>query len=214
MRKGHQCELASFEDHEGLFIRISRGSYLKTIARWRGNEIEFDTFRPASEDIVVYEPLRSRLNVKCNARRDREQYVRGFAEFVAGNTDLAEEALNLPVFSLGPIRDGSFDYGGSGPISRISLVEAHIQLHCLGEPTVAIKSDNVLRTLAEDIPHLSLQSGDLVKVKMRFELRLESDRRPREVAFEIEPPGYSDLPQRAYARVIESHLREQRVKLI
>jgi hypothetical protein len=213
-KKGEQCQIACFEDEEGLLIRISRGSYLRTVARWQGNEIDFETFRPASEDIIAYEAGASRLSVKCGVKRDREKYVRGFAEFIAGNAELADVALSERVFSLEPIRERTFEFGGAGPISRISLIEAHIKLPSLGEPVITVKSDNVLRTLAEDIPGISLDLGELVKVRMRFELRIEDEKRPREVSFEIAPPSSSELSQKTYARIIEEYLRDQGVKLI
>jgi len=213
-KKGEQCHIAWFENEEGILIRVSRGSLLKTVSRWKGNEIAFETFRPASEDIIAYDAGASRLSIKCSVKRDREKYVRGFAEFIAGNAELADIASSGKVFSLDPIRDGTFDFGGAGAISRISLTEAHIKLRSLGEPVLAIRSDNVLRTLAEDLPGVSLTLGELIKVRMRFELQTEDGKRTRDVSFEIAPPSSSELSQKAYARIIESYLRDQGVKLI
>ena len=214
LKKGSQCEIKRFLDSDGLVIRVSRGSQLRTIARWRGNEVDFETFRPASEDILVYDPSASRLCIKCSVNRDREHYIHAFAQFIAGDTEMAEAALNEKVFSLEPIQSGSFDYGGYGPITRVSLVEAHIRLPLLGEPIFSVKCDNVVRALAESDSGLSLNSGRLLRVRMRFELRLEADKRPREINFEIEPPGYSSLVQNAYAKVIDGYLRDQGVKLV
>lgn len=213
-KKGTQCEVAGFEDADEVFVRISRGSYLKTIAKWRGNEIDFETFRPASEDVIAYKATDARLGIRCSVRRDREQYIRVFAEFIASDAALANLALNENAFSLTPIQDETFQYDGAGAISHVKLVEAHIRMPCLGEPTIVVKSDDVLRTLDEDVEGFSLRSGDLARVKLRFELRAEGDRRPRDVAIEIEPPSYSSLLQATYAREIEAYLRSQGVKLI
>ena len=211
-KKGSQCEIASFLDSDGLLVRISRGSYLKTVARWNGNAIEFETFRPASEDILQYDPGSSRLKVKCGVRRDRERYVRAFAHFVARNAELADIAFNQRVLSLQPIQDGSFSYGGCGPITQVSLIEAHLKLPLLNEPIYIVKSTDVLRALAE--VGLSLASGDLLRAKLRFELRLEAEKRPREISVDIEPPGYSSPVQRSYARIIDDYLRDQGVRLV
>jgi hypothetical protein len=213
-KKGTQCEIARFRDSDGLLIRISRGSYLKTVARWHGNEIAFETFRPASEDIVLYDPALSVLKVQCGVRRDRERYLRSFAEFVAGDPGLGDLALSQKVFSLDPIQDGSFNYGGYGPITRVWLVEAHIRLPILGEPIFIVRGDDVVRALDESNSGFLMKSGELLRVKLRFEMRIEADKRPRPVSFDIEPPGYSSLAQRSYARIIDDYLRDQGVRLI
>ena len=213
-KKGSQCEIARFRDTDGLLIRISRGSYLKTVARWKGNEVAFETFRPASEDILTYDPALSRLRVQCGIRRDRECYVRSFAQFLGGDPALAEHALNQRVFSLDPIQNRSFSYGGHGPITRVWLVEAHIRLPMLGDPIIIVKSDDVVRTLDESGWAFLLNAGELLRVRLRFEMRIEAGQRPRPVSFDVEPPGYSSLIQRAYAQVIDDYLRDQGVRLV
>jgi hypothetical protein len=213
-KHGSQCEIARFKDLDSLLIRISRGLRLKTISRWRGNEVMFETFRPASEDVITYEPATSRLSIMASTSRDRERYVRGIAEHIAGDPSLADRAFAEKVFSLEPIQADTFDYTGGGVVSHVTLTEAHIKLRTLSEPVIIIKSDNVRRTLEEEIEGFSLQWGDLKRVKLLFELRLAGDKRPREVTLDIEPPGYSDLAQKAYAEVVAAYLKEQGVKLI
>ncbi len=213
-KKGSQCEIATFTDSDGFLVRVSRGSYLKTVARWNGKTIEFETFRPASEDVLLYDSSGSRLRVQCGVKRDRECYVRSFAAFVAGDSDLADIALSRSVFSLEPIQSGSFEYGGYGAVTRVWLTEAHLRLPLLGDPIYILKSDDVTRTLSESGSGLSLNSGELTRVRLRFEVRLEAEKRPREVNVDIEPPGYSSLTQRAYAQIIDGYLRAQGAKLI
>ncbi len=213
-KKGSQCEIARFRDVDGLLIRISRGSYLKTVARWKGNEVAFETFRPASEDILNYHPTLSRLRVQCGIRRDRERYVQSFAEFLGGDPTLAEHALNQRVFSLDPIKNRSFNYGGYGPITRVWLIEAHIRLPILGDPIHIIKGADVLRALDESNCAFLLEFGELLRVRLRFEMRVEARRRPRYPYVDIEPPGYSSLVQRAYAQVVDDYLRDQGVRLV
>ncbi len=213
-KKGHQCRVVRFDTDGQLLIRVSRGSYLKTVARWRGNEVEFETFRPASEDIIVYDPSRSRCSVKCANRREREQYLRGVAGLLAHTPALADEAITFPVFSLEPFRDGTFNYGGYGAVARVWLIEADLRLPTAWAPVLRIKVDDIMAALRDDLSFLRLDGGDLLRVKLRFRLQLESEKRPREVNVEIEPPGFSDLAQRAQAALIESYLRDQKVKLV
>ncbi len=94
------------------------------------------------------------------------------------------------------------------------MIEAALHVATLTQPLIEVRSDDVRRTLQGEIEGLSLATAELVRVKLRAELRAEGERKPREIAFEIEPPGYSDLAQKEYAKVMERYLQSQHVKLI
>jgi hypothetical protein len=213
MKKGGQCLVACFPEGDGLLIRITRGARIKTIARWRGFLTEIDSFRPASEDVVWYDPDESRLSVKASLRRDREQYVRAIADIFAGRPELAELAIKEAVFSLTPFQTGEFDYRGDGILSNLRLIEVDLALRGLTTPSLTLRSGNILTTLQDEMPGITLQSGDLTRVKLRADIQTEVERRPREVVFEIAPPGFSNVGEKAYRGALEQYLRRQRVKL-
>jgi len=211
-KEGQQCEIEWFPHRGGLLIRVARGRVIANIARWQDNAVKFERFRPAIEDVIVYEPALSRLSVRARLRRDREYYVRRVAEYVAGNGALADEALSCKMFSLEPFRDGSFDYRGDGVITRIELVEVKIHL-ADWLPTIILKEPAVQAALASEVAGVPLRSGDWMSVRLRFELSLESGKRAVTATVQIEPPGYSDLVEKTHAAPIEDFLRRQRVKL-
>ncbi len=213
MSKGPQCQIACFEEGAGLLLRVSRGARMKTMARWREEVIDFETFRPASEEVIWYDPDASRLSIKATLKRDREQYITGIAEIFAENPDLAEIALNERIYTLEPFQTGDFNYRGDGIISHLRLVEVDLRLHGLTSPQLTVKSSNVVETLSGEVEGLSLRSGELTRVKLRADLRGEDSHRTQEVVFEIEPPGFSDIGQKGYARIVEAYLRQQHVKV-
>ena len=74
--KGSQCKVHCFQEEEATILNIQRGSYLRTVARWKGDRIEIETFRPATEDLLVYSPEKSALTIKASLTKERESWGR------------------------------------------------------------------------------------------------------------------------------------------
>lgn len=213
-KKGAACRLRVNKDSSGVIILVSRGAYMRTVMQWQGTRVVFRTFRPAVEDVMTYEPRAERLSVRPGFNRDRSLYVHAIARFLAEDEGVGEMALTNRVFSLENLRNGTFSYKGNDVIRRVSLREAHLQLPALGEPTLVIRSDDVVRTLDEDLHGISLNMGDLKRVKLLFEVQFGMNTKTQPVMFEIEPPGFSDLSLKSHSDHIEAYLRGQGVKLI
>jgi hypothetical protein len=213
LAKGDVCRVSHFEDAGDTVILVSHGSYIRTIAYWEGDRIALNSFRPASEDILVYEPQTSLLSIKARLEKDRQHYLRAFATCMAGDEGLVEDATRRQIFSLRPLQDGTFNFKGDGPITRIELLKVRLKLHGSGDPIIEVKSGDVLQTFSRDLSGLSLASGELTLARFRFHLRSDGEK-PAKVTFEIEPPSRTDLAQRRYADIIERYLVEQGVKLL
>ncbi len=213
-KMGPNCRVSVNRDESGVLVLVSRGTYMRTFMRWKGTEVSFETFRPAIEDVMIYEPEGSRLSIRAGFKRDRDLYVRGIARFLAGDQDLADAALKERLFDLTPFANGQFNYRGDGAIRRVVLREVELSLSVLGKGALVIKSDDVVRTLREDLPELSLTRGEIRRVRLFFEVREEIQGRSYPITFEIEPPAYSDFSVKAHAAHVDKYLRAQKVKLL
>ncbi|MDA1129843.1 MAG: hypothetical protein O2913_14300 [Chloroflexi bacterium] len=212
LAKGGQCNVLRFEESGHTILHVERGSYLRTVARWREDRIEIDTFRPATEDLLVYNPDQSSLTIKAGLIKDRNYYLQAFAGHIAEDMELAQRTKATEVFSLEPLRSGTFDYSGNEAINSITLVRAKLRLDDVQSPQVEIKSRDVLETLQRNLHGLSLDQGTLSSVRLRFQIQPENER-PATVSFDIEPPARTNLAQKRYADIIEEYLKEQGVKL-
>jgi len=206
------CNVSHFADGDETVILISRGSYIRTVAYWQGDRITFTSFRPASEDVVVYDPKGSQLTIKAGLAKDREQYLRTFATCIASDPSLADDATRKQVFSLTPLQNGTFDFDGDPPITRIELLKVRLKLYSPGDPVIDVKSRDVLQTFARDLDGLSLKSGELTFAKFCFHIHPGGEK-PVKVTFEVEPPSGTNLAQKRYADIIENYLVQQGVKL-
>jgi hypothetical protein len=210
IKRGDHCRTNVFLDGPRLYIRIARGKKLTTFARWRGHEVTFETFRPASEDVLTYEAAKSTLCLFGGNRRDRERYIRSVAEYVAEDVTLADTALNTPVISLEPFQKGTFSLAGDSAIRRIWLQEVEfVDIH----GTVQTLRGPYLRaSLASQ--NLSLAELDLRLVGVRMEIQAEGDKRATDCVVVVQPPGFTDIAKQRHADIIESYFKQQGVKLI
>ena len=114
IKRGDQCRPSLYKDGNRLYLRVARGRPWKTDAKWQGNDITIETWRPASEDVLTYDAEKNLLCQFGGNKRDREKYLRTFAEYIAHSLGLADVALQTPVFTLEPFRTGSFNIDSKG----------------------------------------------------------------------------------------------------
>lgn len=212
LAKGDTCEVRCFDDADEKIILITRGTYMRTLASWEKKRIVFRTFRPASEDVMVFDSKASLLSIKASLAKDRQKYLQAFASCIAGDPGLADIAQREQVFTLVPLQDSTFDFAGDGEINSVELVKVRLKLYGVADTQIEVKSKSVIRSFSQDLKGLSLASGELTFARFRFHLQPEAGE-PAVVTFEIEPPSRTDLAQKKYADVIGRYLVEQGVKL-
>lgn len=204
------CRVSHFDDGDELVILVTRGSYMRTVACLNGDDVGFTTFRPASQDVLVYDRRLKQLTVKAGLQKERDRYLGAFAQCVASDETLADAARAAQVFTLAPLMDGTFDYAGNEVVTGIDLVKIRVDLDSAENPQIEIRSDDVRRTI--DRYGLPASEGGLTYARFRFHLNPPGER-PKTITFEIEPPSRTDLTQKQYSALIEDYLAEQGVKL-
>lgn len=210
--KGDVCHVHRSLDEGKLFLLVTRGTYRRTQAVWDGTEVTFTNFRPASEDLLVFDPAASLLQIHAALEKDRNEYLRAFCEFLLTDPQAFFTAKATPIFSLKPFQDGTFDYAGNGIITAVRLVKTRLKLDGPTSPEVELKSTHVPDSIRSELPCVSLACGEMTLARLRFDLA-PPDAPPTTVTFDIEPPARSDLAQKKYAEVIEAYLSEQGVRL-
>lgn len=206
--KGPECNVAAFPSEEGHIVFVKRGYYVRTASHWNSEAVDILSYRPALEDVLIFDPFSRQLTVKAPQIREREDYVRLFAAHFAGDMTLGEQALNTRTFDLTPIQNGTFNYNGDGRIVRVALVGIRLKLPFKSRGSLKIESDNVFESLKA--LNLSIELGELLAAKFRFFIAEGKDM--RRVSFEVAPPSRTDLPESAYSSLINAYLRNQGVR--
>ncbi len=211
--KGQQCMIRHYDDSDQTVIVVVHGSYNRSLVIWgdRG-EIETVFFRPANEDILQFNKLTSVLSVKAPYQRDKDNYIEAFTESILEDESQAIRVDRDVTYTLKPLQEGTFSFAGNEMIDSITLLSVKLSIRGETDSTLEISSSNVLRTLEEDIPGISLKSGDLLHAKFRFKLNVS--KRGRNITFEITPPNVTDLTKKRYADIIGDYLKENGIKLV
>jgi len=212
LAKGPECLITHYDEENSTVIFIKHGSYVRTMAYWKEDKIEMISFRPASEDILLYDKDKEILSVKASLQKDREQYINSFSRCIMGDESLAESEGRDTIYTLEPLQDGSFNWEGNENIKKIILTEVRLKLPGGTEPVIKISSGDVRKTFAEDISDIGLDTGELTYAHFHF--ILEVDGKKQKVSFMIAPPAVSDLAQKRHTEIISDYLKDQGVKLV
>lgn len=212
LAKGRECLITHYDEKDSTVILIKHGSYIRTVAYWMGNEVKIHSFRPANEDILLYNKETEILSIKASLPKDREHYITSFSRCIMGDETLAEREDRDMIYTLEPLQDGSFNWDGDKSIKEIILTEVILKLPGSTESVVKIGSKDVRQTLTKDISNINLNSGKLTYAHFRFVLDIEN-KNPK-VSFMISPPAVSDLSQKKYSQIISAYLEKQGVKLL
>lgn len=212
LAKGDKCRVRPYEDQGEIVILVRHGAYIRTVPFWEGDDVSFNSFRPAIEDVLVYDPTKSQLFIKSALAKDREQYLRLFASCIVGDERIADQAIKDEIFTLAPLQQGSFNFSGGGPIIKIDLVKIRMKLYGVSSPVIDLRARDIQDAFKHDLGSLTINSGVLTMARFHFHLRFPNHKLIK-VTFEIEPPSRTNLAQKRYAQVIEEYLLEQGVKL-
>jgi len=208
--KGDHCVVKEFEEQNETALMVIHGSYFKTVARWIADEVVIDTYRPAYEDVILYDKTRSVPKIKAS-RKDRDQYLNSFGECILAISE-PEISEKNNVYTLRPLQDGTFSWDGNEKISSIVLLEVRLKIPGATEPVVIVKSADVSRTFKEDFDDLNFAVGEIRYAKFRF--TIETDKGAETAIFVINPPAVSDLTRMSHCNIISAYLKENGVLLV
>ncbi|MBI2868493.1 MAG: hypothetical protein HYX96_01550 [Chloroflexi bacterium] len=210
--KGEQCIVRPFEDRGETVILIRHGTYIRTIPFWDGDQVSTNSFRPAIEDVLVYDPMGNQLQIRAALEKDRQAYLEYFAVCMAEDPTLAERARKEEVFTLVPLQEGTFSFSGNGPIFQIDLVRLKMKRYGVSNLVLDLKARDIQAAFRHDLGTLTMRGGVLLEARFRFHLRYPPQK-PFRVTADIVPPSRITLAQKQGSKGVELYLTEQGVKL-
>lgn len=136
LAKGPECIITHYDEEDSTVILIKHGSYVRTVAYWKEDKIEIISFRPASEDILLYNEEMEVLSIKASLAKDRKRYIESFCRCIMGDESLADSEDRDTIYTLKPLQDGSFSWDGNENVKRIILTEVRLKLPGSTEPVI------------------------------------------------------------------------------
>ncbi len=207
--KSEQCRIRKYDDDEKCFTLIARGDFMKTHMTFQNGDIHIRSFRPAKEDILIFDKKNKVLSVKVSSRgtEEKQKYLEIFSKRVMGIDKLDDTVFDQTVVNLDSIRDGSFSYAGNEHIESVKLVRIDSKQRAA---RVAVTSGDVASIL--DFYGLGRDTTEIVSAKLRFWVRREG-KKSKQFTVEIKPPETTKIPEKREKKIIEDYLYEQGVLL-
>jgi hypothetical protein len=212
LAKGQECEVRHYLEEDRLIIAVVRGSYRRSVPEWKNSKVKTLFYRPAQEDILQFNMKTGVLSIKAPYKKDKDNYISRFADIILGDDTLADNPERDQTYTLKPLSDGTFDFGGDENIRSVKLLVVKYQIDDLDLTEVTIKSVNVLQSLKSGLGADNLRNMNIVHAKFLFVI--DDGGKKRKVTCEITPPNMTDLNRKKYADIIGAYLRANGVKLV
>jgi len=211
--KGQECIVRHYDEEGKTYILVSHGSYRRSVPNWEGYQIKTLFYRPAIEDVLIYDKRAGTLSIKAPYMRDKENYIKTFTEVIAEDGHQAIRPDRDRTYTLEPLSNGTFSFAGNEEIVGVTLTEVKMSVPGVVNSVLAIKSRDVMKILEDNLEgKISFKAGELLDAKFKFNLKVNGRR--RNVSFVITPPNVTNLHRKKYADVIGAYLKENGVKLV
>lgn len=207
LEKGYDADIRFYQDDPEFILVVDRGSYYQTQAIWEDGKIKTITYRPANEDTLIYNKDTKVLSIKAPYDKDRKNYRAAFYQAIIG--DMKPEPDPEALYTLKPLQEGTFDYGGDETIGGVKLLR--VILRFSKRASIVLTSPDLTKSLKREYSNYSLAAGEIAHAKFKFQVILED--KEQEVGIEITPPNVTDLYKKVYSSIIGDYLKKQGVKL-
>jgi len=191
------------------YILIARGDSPKTVHELEGKKLKPRVYRPAKEDILVYNKEASvfGINSGVKGKAEKEFYLKTFAKHVLGQASINNEVFSpdSKLIDLKPLLKQDF-YVKNDDIADIKLTELFV-IHYSTVPTdIILKSDDILQSL-KDLP-FSIGKNQIVSARVDFFFKGKK----RSVPVQMTSRGCAQIKHRKESKIIEDYLREKKVR--
>jgi hypothetical protein len=191
-------------DGETWFL-VRHGATFARMGKLEKGKLKMLHFRPAQDDVVVYDPVRDEVRIHAGTKGERELYQRTFGVRLFGDDKYFSERK---AFSLEPLRrDGvaALDWDGGGDVERIVLREIEVAFGGGYNEVVIRKADDVFAA-AEARERKAIPDGGRL-VRAGFDVYFDGVTKPRKV--HVRPPNVLKLGRYCDASVVQKWLSEK-----
>ncbi|MBI4733625.1 MAG: hypothetical protein HY779_02195, partial [Rubrobacteridae bacterium] len=176
----------------------------------RKGKPEVRSFRPAKEDMLIFDKSNNvlSLNISSRSDEDKKKYIERFGNAFLGLAKIDDSTINNSLVDLEPIKKKTFSYTGNEQIEAVKLTEVRAKLG--GGLFLTLKSGDIAGRLQSF--GLGSDGTEYLSAKLKFLIKRDA-KKSKQIAVEIKPPENSKVPEKKEKKIIEDYLREQGVLL-
>jgi len=210
--KSENCAIR-YRTHNGKhIILIAHGDFMKTHLIFNDGKVDIQSFRPAREDMLVFDTRNCVLSVNAGGWSEADKsgtlkysgaqssawirYPRRHSIILWLCLILSRTALSvIPAITM---------------FESVDLTE--VKVKCRGTKIIKVTINcGDVRQAFSDL-NISMQDAEYVSAKLRFYIK-RGGKKPKSITVEIKPPENTKLPEKAEKGIIEAYLRDNGVLL-
>jgi len=211
--KSDHCDIRHRIDGDKHVLLIARGDFMRThlVFDDQHGKPDIKSFRPAKEDMLVYNTANKVLSMSLSGRSDddKKKYLEMFGGAFLGLTKIDDSTLNNSLVDIEPIKTRKFNFNGNDKIESVKLIEVNAKVGN-GAMRLIVKSNNLADTKGYGIG--ADGNAEFVSAKLKFFVKRDG-KKSKGYVVDIRPPENSKIPQKKEKQIIETYLREQGVLL-
>lgn len=210
--KSEHCDVRCRTQGGKHIVLIAHGEFMKTHLIFEKGKVDIQSFRPAKEDMLVFDTRNCVLSVNAGgwSDADKKRYIEIFGNAILGMDQVPDATFNNTLVVLDPIKNGTFDYSGKDDVESVHLTE--VKVKCRGSRVIKVTINcGDVRQAFSDLA-ISLQDAEYVSARLRFDIK-RSGKKSKSITVEIKPPENTKLPEKAEKEIIEKYLRDNGVLL-
>jgi hypothetical protein len=208
-RQTENCFIREREYKGRHYILVLRCDNQKTMKVLENGRVRPKVYRPAKEDMVVYDKEHSVISMTStiSSKDDKLSYANAFYKhFLSGVKDIKGDFFSKDnhLIDLKPLLDNKF-YERTDKIRLVRLAYIFVMKRGRSSIGVTIKSDNVLESL-DDID-FEVLPDQIISAKLEFYI----GERKRPVSVSLTKRGTAQIKQRKEREIVEQFLRDRKV---
>jgi hypothetical protein len=208
-RQTENCFIREREYKGRHYILVLRCDNQKTLKVLENGRVRPKIYRPAKEDMVVYDKEHSVISMtsSISSKDEKLSYVNAFNKhFLNGKKEIGSEFFSKDnhLIDLKPLLDKKF-YERTDGIRSIRLAYIFVMKQGRSPIGVTIKSDNVLESL-EDL-EFEVLPEQVISAKVEFYI----GERKRSVSVSLTRRGTAQIKQRKEREIVEQFLRDRKI---
>ncbi len=211
--KSDHCDIRHRIDGDKHILLIARGDFMRThlVFDEKQGKPDIKSFRPAKEDMLVYNTTNKILSMSLSGRSDddKKKYLEMFGGAFLGLTQIDDSTLNNSLVDIDPIKKRTFNFNGNDKIESVKLIEVNAKVGN-GAMRLIVRSNNLADTKGYGIG--ADGNAEFVSAKLKFLVKRDG-KKSKGYVVDIRPPENSKIPQKKEKQIIEAYLREQGVLL-
>ncbi|MFA4905021.1 MAG: hypothetical protein WC645_00805 [Candidatus Margulisiibacteriota bacterium] len=211
--KSDHCDIRHRQDGDKHILLVARGDFMKThlIFDEAKGKPDISSFRPAKEDMLVYNTTNKVLSMSLSGRSDddKKKYLEMFGSAFLGLAQIDDATLNNSLVDIDPIKKRTFNFNGNEQIESVKLIEVNAKVGN-GGIRMILRSNDLANMQGYGIGKDG--NAEFVSAKLKFFVKRDG-KKSKGYVVDIRPPENSKIPQKKEKQIIEAFLREQGVLL-